>query len=110
MTELRIKYEKFKVEIRDLIESSTCVDLNSFDNIAFEKTGKFMKRKSITRMKVFEFYRKECTYMTEEELFELLLIGKKRTEINKVFRGIKEAVKFKLICEINYELQISNDK
>ncbi|MBS1517931.1 MAG: hypothetical protein JSS91_07575 [Bacteroidetes bacterium] len=113
MTKLRIKFDRFAGRFNNNIKYSTLPDLNSDYENVFEAVEKFLNRRSVTVKQITEFYRIESTVLNEDELNELLFKGKNRSELKEIYGGIREAVKYKLVCELqisNYKLQISNVK
>ena len=49
---------------------------------------------------ILRFYVNECTGFTESEIEELLFAGKNRAEVVNLKDSMKEAVKYKLMCEL----------
>lgn len=98
---LKSKFEKQK---NDEISISLFNDSEQEFNVR-ESVDEFLKKKRISRKEIVKFYVKECTGFSESQLEELLFKGKSRQEIRDLKDLIKEAVKYKLLCELEKNLK-----
>ncbi|HAY34100.1 MAG TPA: hypothetical protein PK536_12195 [Ignavibacteria bacterium] len=101
MTDIRIKFNELKIKIKTNRNPGLFSDSYSTNELSFYTINKFMKCRAVNRKSLKEFYRMECTYLTEEDFDELFFKSKDRKTVADTYGGIYEAVKFKLICELN---------
>lgn len=98
MTDLRKKFNNLKKILKNDNYSLDFSGNKLSDD--YEMVNGFFKNRLIGSNKIFEFYVNECTGFTKTELREIIFKGKKRAEIKKMKEAIKEAVKYKLLCEL----------
>ncbi|MBK9404445.1 MAG: hypothetical protein IPN57_07930 [Ignavibacteria bacterium] len=102
-TTLREKFDLFKIKIEKPGADKNSISLFNDCGKVFnemESVNGFIKRSRISRKEILRFYVNECTGFTESEIEELLFAGKNRTEVVNLKDSMKEAVKYKLMCEL----------
>lgn len=106
MTNLRKKFNGFKKRVKKNSNKKKAINcISLFENAETENSLKdpvevFIKAKRITGKEIMRFYITEITGLTEEEFNEHFIKGKDRLKKTEIRNAVKEAVKFKLKCEM----------
>lgn len=101
MTVLRKKFNNLKKILKK--ENYILQFEGNNPDLEYDLVQEFFKNRKISSNMINEFYATECTGYTVKEIKEYLFKGKKKDEVRKLKDAIKEAVKYKLICELKTE-------